>query len=121
MFETSLPKPQKLIGDMLFIVLAYTLSMFAGHIFKRKEWSTAVWVPVVGSVFLSLIWIGRAIPGSIDHYYRFTPEASLFGSLIREFAWALFGIAVVLMVGTLIPTFAARGLIWLSRRFSKMA
>ena len=121
MFETAMPKPQKLIGDMLFIVLAYTLSRFAGHIFKRKEWSTAVWVPVVGSVFFSLIWIGRAIPTHIESFYRHEPGASLFAYLFNSFAWALFGIALALTIVTITPAFAARGLIWLSRRFSKLA
>jgi hypothetical protein len=117
----ALPKPQNVIGGLLVIILSYTLSVFAGHIIKIKEWSTAVWVPVVGSVFIPLIWIGRLIPGSIEHYFRFTPEPTLFRYLFKSFASEMFWIAVAFTVFTIIPAFAARGLVWIYRRFSNFA
>lgn len=122
MFETSLPKPQKLIGDMLYICLAYTLSVFAGRFLKRQNWSTAIWIPLSGSILLTLIWVGPALLSDILSYIRSSANGSL---TTMPFSWVvstLFWMPVALTIVTITPAVAARGLVWLYlRRFSKMA
>ena len=118
----ALPRLRNVIGGLLLICLAYTLGVFAGRVFKARNWSTAVWVPLVGSFFVPLIWIGRMLPGDIDYYYRFTPEPALFTYLFKTYAAALFSIGFALTFVTINPTFVTRGLVWLyRRRFSNLA
>jgi len=108
MFEVTPLKPEKLLGDVLMIVLAYTLSVFAGHILMKKGWSSLVWVSLVGSTIFALIRIGVAVPGSIEHYYRFRPDEPLLTFLIWPFALILFSTAVALSVVTLVASLIAR-------------
>lgn len=118
----ALPKLRNLIGAFLLICLAYTLSVFAGRVFKAQKWSTAVWVPFVGSALVPLIFIGRMLPGDIEYYYRFTPEPTLLTHLFKMYGSVLFLISIALTIVTIIPAFATRVLVWLfRRRFSKLA
>ena len=108
MFETSPPKPQKLLGDVLMIVLAYTISVFAGHILMKKGWSSFVWVSIVGSILLASIKVGLALPVAIEHYNRFKPEESLPMHLIWAHGVGLFWIAVAFSLVTFAASFVAR-------------
>lgn len=115
-FKISPPDPQKLFEDILMIILAYTLSVFAGHIFMKKEWKSFIWVSIVGSILFPSIRIGLAIPGSIEYYYRFTLEGSLLSYLVSSFL-GIFLFAVVAFAGvTLVASLLARVFISLFTR-----
>lgn len=104
-FRIGPPNPRDLIVNFLIFVFGYSFSMLVGWIFLRERWPSFVWVSIVGSAIVGITRVVIALPGAIEHYNRFTPDASLASYLISNFVpiflWTALILAVVAMLATL--------------------
>lgn len=110
MFETTSLDPNKIVWDILLIILGYVLSVIAGHVLMKTEWKSFVWVSIVGSVLIALIRVGSALPGAIEYYYRFKPTESLLWYLIRPFGIIFLSLVTIVALSgvTLVASLIAR-------------
>jgi len=108
MFETTPLKPQKLVWDILLIILGYVLSVFAGHILMKNDWKSFIWISLVGSALSASIRVGPALPGAVEDYDRLRPAESLLMYLIWPYGIIFLSTTIGLSVVTLVDSLLAR-------------